>query len=207
MADAEFAMVPLCPAAMKTISTRGALLKHNITPRTIWTEYKEWERLEELKITLGSDKASTSVQDPAQFLRILIEEEYWSLECLTHPGSVVPNNPRSVPTLHLAKPWFQTCIKEHAACENARDGSALKRLIKVEATPDGDYLKLVDATRQQDYVTLSYCWGQCTDCRLTTETLQAYYEPIPPNHLLKTVGIWVSSTFGSTGYVLAKTLL
>jgi hypothetical protein len=74
--------------------------------------------------------------------------------------------------LELAQRWFQTCRESHSLC-STRSNRLPSRVIDVGPS-DGsqDPVLFISNSKQADYVTLSYCWGDSNPFQTTTKNIK-----------------------------------
>lgn len=98
----------------------------------------------------------------------------------------------------FARSYLSYCLHEHTSCHFRGRGCACKaeaskprlptRVVDVDPPLMPLNPSLLETNRQQDdYLTLSYCWGQTEMGRTTSETLSDYRASIPLDVLAKTI--------------------
>ena len=103
---------------------------------------------------------------------------------------------------HPAEDWLATCLAEHDLCSIGLSASKPRRLLKIGSGEDGtEVANLVEYDKSTEhYATLSYCWGQNDNFKLTVATEDALRRGIAPSDLPATIrdAIKVTKMLGLT---------
>ena len=116
--------------------------------------------------------------------------------CLERPRLLpsIPNAIQIPPTdisagnHHLAVNWLRKCLAEHSLCNTNLASSTPRRLLEIGSAGDSAAIRLVEwKSSIEQYATLSYCWGQCENYKLTETTKDELTRGIRPDDLPSTI--------------------
>lgn len=84
----------------------------------------------------------------------------------------LPRSSRSAATFEVASTWLANCLKTHESCSVNVHASLPTRVIDIGCDETPARLFITQGSRGE-WLTLSHCWGDCTDGSTTTQNVHS----------------------------------
>ena len=169
--------------------TLGEVPKPLQTPRL--TEYRPYTTSTNTKI---SQLTSKILKAPCDDAKNRFEADSTSISSLgppltfdrKHHSHLLDNNTGSAANLYLASLWLQDCMENHEYCQVVQgDVLDLPRRVIDVSDPQKPCIR-VEVQQKEQYLTLSYCWGEGRRLLTKIETIAEYEKGIPLDKLPRT---------------------